>query len=669
MSFIQGVFVPYQVYNGKIPAGRTITKRHVGRGLPADFDYAQDAYDYFLALHRQAFQMSLNIIGGYGVNVDSSDPTNPVVGLKVTGDLAQYDIPFLGATYVNSSTAGSLQTASGFNYNPGTSNLTAPNITATTFINSGTTLSGGNLTLDTANTIKIGTIVTTPFTELTTSQIRGCASGSGQTQYTLASQSGNIDTNGTITAAVGNIIATVGVVRAPGVSTNTVSTNNIDSALGSISSLTTSYMNALGTSFNPGSFSTFGASISSLSAQQGTISSFTTSYINALVPLGFPPGSISTNNASISSLNVNNMSTNIGTISSFNTSYINALGPLGLTPGSISTNNASVSTLNTREGTISSFTTSYMNALGTAFALGSISTNNASVSTLNTREGTISSFTTSYMNALGTGVALGSISTNNASVSTLNTREGTISSFTTSYMNALGTSLALGSISTNNASVSTLNARVGTISSFTTSYMNALGTGVALGSISTNNASVSTLNTREGTISSFTTSYMNALGTALAPGSMSTVGASISSLTVSSVNGTPMPSTFYFNSTFGAVGTPNPGLAPTYTTNCSSNITVVNGQKYSIVGHVDVLSAVGTNESLMVQLTLGGALQGISTAKTNSGSSHQQQIFFQQLGTFTSGGVVSVGLGVATSALNTNYTVKQGQYTLTTPIP
>ena len=632
MSFIQGVFVPYQVYNGKIPAGRTITKRHVGRGLPADFDYAQDAYDYFLALHRQAFQMSLNIIGGYGVNVDSSDPTNPVVGLKVTGDLAQYDIPFLGATYVNSSTAGSLQTASGFNYNPGTSNLTAPNITATTFINSGTTLSGGNLTLDTANTIKIGTIVTTPFTELTTSQIRGCASGSGQTQYTLASQSGNIDTNGTITAAVGNIIATVGVVRAPGVSTNTVSTNNIDSALGSISSLTTSYMNALGTSFNPGSFSTFGASISSLSAQQGTISSFTTSYINALVPLGFPPGSISTNNASISSLNVNNMSTNIGTISSFNTSYINALGPLGLTPGSISTNNASVSTLNTREGTISSFTTSYMNALGTAFALGSISTNNASVSTLNTRE-------------------------------------GTISSFTTSYMNALGTSLALGSISTNNASVSTLNARVGTISSFTTSYMNALGTGVALGSISTNNASVSTLNTREGTISSFTTSYMNALGTALAPGSMSTVGASISSLTVSSVNGTPMPSTFYFNSTFGAVGTPNPGLAPTYTTNCSSNITVVNGQKYSIVGHVDVLSAVGTNESLMVQLTLGGALQGISTAKTNSGSSHQQQIFFQQLGTFTSGGVVSVGLGVATSALNTNYTVKQGQYTLTTPIP
>jgi hypothetical protein len=161
---------------------------------------------------------------------------------------------------------------------------------------------------------------------------------------------------------------------------------------------------------------------------------------------------------------------------------------------------------------------------------------------------------------------------------------------------------------------------------------------------------------------------MNALGTALAPGSMSTVGASISSLNVSSVNGTPMPSTFYFNSTFG-IGAPNPSTAPSYATNFSSNITVVNGQKYSIVGHVDVLSAVASNESLLVQLSLNGALQGISTAKTNSGVNHQQQIFFQQLGTFGSGGVVSVGLGVAASALNTSYTVKQGQYTLTTPIP
>jgi hypothetical protein len=81
---------------------------------------------------------------------------------------------------------------------------------------------------------------------------------------------------------------------------------NETTAIGTISSLTSAYINAIGTVAVGGSFSTENASISTLGVRTGTISTFTASYINALGNAGVG-GAISTTQATISSLNVSSI--------------------------------------------------------------------------------------------------------------------------------------------------------------------------------------------------------------------------------------------------------------------------------------------------------------------------------------------------------------------------
>jgi len=238
-----------------------------------------------------------NVVPGFGIAVDATYINQPVVGLSVTGDKAQYDIPYLGTAYVDAITAGSLDTASGFAYNPTSATLFTTNFGATS-------LSTTNASISTLGA-REGTI-----SSLTTSYI--------------------------------NAIGTVGVGGS--ISTANASISTLGARTGTISTFTTAYMNAIGTAGAPGTISTANASISSLNCSNqttaiGTISTFTSAYVNAL-GTAITGGSISTANASISTLGVRT-----GTISTLTASYINALGNAGV-GGAISTTQATISSLN-----------------------------------------------------------------------------------------------------------------------------------------------------------------------------------------------------------------------------------------------------------------------------------------------------------------------------------
>jgi hypothetical protein len=252
-----------------------------------------------------------------------------------------------------------------------------------------------------------------------------------------------------------------------------------------------------------------------------------------------------------------------------------------------------------------------------------------------------------------------------------NISTASISTFGTSYVNAIGTIANPGSVSSANASISTLGARTGTISTFTTSYVNAIGTVAVGGSISTANASISTLGCRTGTISTFTTSYINALGNAGVGGAISTTQATISSLNVSSINGASAQPKYYFVNSNATVGTVNPGSAPAYnTTFLSQVIPTVSGQKYQLIAAANINSIVGTNDTYYAQLFVNGAATTLSTAKTNSGINHNQQLFLTYQGTYgVTGAGITHALGIATSGTVTNASIPQAQFTIITPIP
>ena len=153
------------------------------------------------------------IVPGYSLSVDSTNVNQPIVGLTITGDKALYDIPYLGTAYTTYTAAGSLATASGFNYNPGTFQLTAPGlIQGGSFQNTSNTASITNLGAITGTSLALGSgnITTT-----------GTIGGGAITGTSLNAGSGTITTTGTVQGATIRNTANNGSIAASGAITGT----------------------------------------------------------------------------------------------------------------------------------------------------------------------------------------------------------------------------------------------------------------------------------------------------------------------------------------------------------------------------------------------------------------------------------------------------------------
>jgi hypothetical protein len=125
MSLISNVFVPYQYWNGKDPAGRLPSPRHVGRGQPRFFDYLTDAWEYYLNNPGGGGGGNVqSIVAGYGISVNSGNVAAPVVGFNMSGDGTRYNIPYQNSLYM--SATDKLQ------FNPLTSTLSVPALNLTT---------------------------------------------------------------------------------------------------------------------------------------------------------------------------------------------------------------------------------------------------------------------------------------------------------------------------------------------------------------------------------------------------------------------------------------------------------------------------------------------------------------------------------------------------------
>jgi hypothetical protein len=125
MSLISNTFVPYQYWNGKDPAGRLPSPRHVGRGQPRFFDYLTDAWEYYLNNRGGGGGSNvLSIVGGYGIAVNSGNVAAPIVGLNMSGDGTRYNIPYQNSLYMTAT--DKLQ------FNPLTSTLSVPALNLTT---------------------------------------------------------------------------------------------------------------------------------------------------------------------------------------------------------------------------------------------------------------------------------------------------------------------------------------------------------------------------------------------------------------------------------------------------------------------------------------------------------------------------------------------------------
>jgi len=119
MSLISNTFVPYQYWNGKDPAGRLPSPRHVGRGQPRFFDYLTDAWEYYLNnISGGGGGNVLSIVGGTALLVNSGNVAAPIIGLDITGDGSRYNIPYINTS--NWAATNKLQ------FDPLTSTLSVP---------------------------------------------------------------------------------------------------------------------------------------------------------------------------------------------------------------------------------------------------------------------------------------------------------------------------------------------------------------------------------------------------------------------------------------------------------------------------------------------------------------------------------------------------------------